>query len=77
MTDSNYYYGLCAFWPDSEKGYDFGWKQGGTQIELDLTQYATDEDVWIASTFKKESAGTDTFSTETIASLGWSAVVEY
>lgn len=61
---------------DSSEGgrtYDSGWKLGGTDIEYSLSEldYTTYE-YGIASTLKKGSAGTASFTNETTQSLGWS-----
>ena len=71
MTNTGYYYGLVLRDANADEIlYDSGWKQGGNNIHVNLSSYA--KAVYLTSTFKIGSAGTDAFTDETIESVGWS-----
>lgn len=72
MTNTNYYYGLLVHIESGFK-YDSGWTLGGNDITYDVS--SINGKIWIGSTIKN-LADTD-LSPVTLATLGWSAEIEY
>lgn len=78
MSNSSYYYGLVTVRrlktdkTTGEMQYDSGWTLGGTDIDIDVSNYDYNTyEYGLISTFKKGSAGTAAFTFETITTLGW------
>ena len=68
-TNTAYYYGLVVWGISGERLYDSGWKNGG-ETSCQISNYTGA--IYISSTIKKGSAGTDSFTSETLQSIGWS-----
>lgn len=68
-TNTSYYYGLSLRNSQGETVYDSGWQNGG-QASVVISGYPTA--VYVSSTLKIGSAGTASFSNETLQSVGWS-----
>lgn len=84
MTNTDYYFGLVILYrekADKTQGkqvYDSGWKEGGTTVVKNLSDLDYDTyEYGLASTFKIGSAGTASFTNETVQSLGWSYEFTY
>lgn len=68
VTNPNYYFGIVNRTQDGTHSKDSGWKAGGNSYQ----QTIGSDEVYITSTLKIGSAGTDAFTDETIESVGWS-----
>lgn len=68
-TNTSYYYGLVLRDSLGDGLFDSGWKNGG-QISVNISDYPTA--VYVSSTLKIGSAGTSSFNSETLQSVGWS-----
>lgn len=66
-TNTSYYYGLTLRNSQGGMVSDSGWKNGN-QTSMDIPSEA----VYITSTLKIGSAGTASFNSETLQSVGWS-----
>ena len=81
MTNSDYYYGLAIWWNLEDPAYDSGWTQGGNTLSFNISEYFSSkgmevpEKIWLASSVKIGSSGTDKFTNETKESLGWSCEI--
>lgn len=75
MTNTGYYYGLVLRDASGATLYDSGWEQGGNDVYVDLSSYANA--VYLTSTFKIGSAGSASFTNETLNDVGWSIQWEF